>query len=119
MDIKLKRDWFYPADAGPPNDKRAISGGRMRKGIHRDVDPTLRDYLPKDVVILTDASVVEEDEVVEQPSLEDMDVERATSDVERAIEDDAEAARKAAIQAKRVAALAKARQAKKDKKEAK
>lgn len=119
MDIKLKRDWFYPVDAKPANDRRMISGGRFRKGINRDVDPALRPFLPKGAVVLDENIVEEVVEVVEELTIQDMDSERSWSDGEAEAAAEAEVARKAAIKAKRVAAMAKAREAKKAKKDAK
>lgn len=125
MKVTLRRTWFYPVDAKPLNDKRAISGGRYRKGTH-DMPEELRPYLPKDAIVLDDKPTVvaKEAEITRgSPSvmadLGIIDIERVSADAEADLLAEAEATRKAAIQAKRVAALAKAREAKKAKKEAK
>ena len=118
MEVKLKRDWFYPVDAGPANDQRAISGGRYRKGTHT-MPNELLPYLPSDAQVITennDETPEASTEVV--PDLIDADLDRAAAQAEDAILEKAEETRQALITKKRVAALAKARDAKKAKKEA-
>jgi hypothetical protein len=122
MKVKLLRTWFYPVDAKPVNDKRAISGGRYKKGTHDDIPEELRPYLPKDAVVLDDDKPVvvpKEDLGIVPPQLSDFDGERLDADAEAKLLEGAEEARQAAIKVKRVAALAKAREAKKAKKDAK
>lgn len=122
MRVKLRRPWFYPVDAKPVNDRRDISGGRLRKGIH-EIENSLRDSLPKDAVILDEAES-EDPVLVSKPedSLSAHDEHRAEADALDKMADEynaqvakEEEERQKRIQAKRLEALAKARAAKAEK----
>lgn len=125
MRVKLRRTWFYPVDAKPVNDRRDISGGRLRKGIH-EIDNALRDKLPKDAEIL-DEKLREDEMVLAAPdeALSAHDERRAEVTVLNTMTDEynaqvekEEAARQERIKEKKRAALAKARAAKAAKAEA-
>lgn len=132
MKVKLLRTWFYPIDAKPANDKRAISGGRYKAGIH-DMPNELRSYLPKGAVILDDPITDNFDETIDEATdivrgsddvMEDLgfvkeDLDRAAGAAEDDAVEKAEETRQALIKEKRIAALTKAREAKKVKKDAK
>lgn len=135
MEVKLKRDWFYHVDAGPANDRRAISGGRYRKGTHTMPDE-LRSSLPRDAEVLDDKPVVIDAllgvEIV--PDLVDEDLDRAAAEAAGVATAEAEAtrsrnatitqkqvnevARQATIKQNRLKSLSKARDAKAAKKQA-
>jgi len=126
MRIKLKRDWFYPAVEKPFNDARAISGGRLRKGIH-EIDNRLREFLPHDAEILDEKNSDEPMVVVDtENTMASFDTARVGDEKLNEIMDEhnrqaaiSEEKRQGAIKLRRTEALAKARAAKKAKAEAK
>ena len=115
MRIKLKRSWITPRTS-------TSRGFRLRKGIHDDVDNSLRKWLPKTARVLDEDYKEHEEESPDTFSeMNKLDLQRAAAEAEGKIHAEAQAdydaqqavQKAAAIKLKRQEALVKARAAKK------
>lgn len=82
MEVKLKFPWFAPTDIalkeGQGRDVRddhgrslvSVSGGFFRAGVHKNVDPRLREFLPKTAVVLNPEEANAELERLHQAAVE-------------------------------------------------